>query len=97
MDVCAGGSISVGATSITFTNHHTVACKITSCELPGFPPIPPDVVVPRKLVHSRARRRCHLILRPRSRAITSTPPIAVIKGDKSSNQSSVGLNSTSFL
>jgi hypothetical protein len=49
MNVCAGGSISVGATSIIFTNHHPVECKITSCDLPGFPPIPPDVVVPAKV------------------------------------------------
>src|SRR5260370_1328417 len=42
MDVCAGGSISVGATSITFTNHHNVGWKITSCEFPAFPPIHPE-------------------------------------------------------
>jgi hypothetical protein len=46
MDICAGGSINVGATSITFTNDHKVECKITSCELPGFPP---NVVVPAKV------------------------------------------------
>jgi hypothetical protein len=37
MDVCAGGKISPGTSSITFTNDHTVACKITSCQLPGWP------------------------------------------------------------
>ena len=46
MDICAGGSISVGATSITFKNDHNVDCTITSCELPGFPP--PPVVIPAK-------------------------------------------------
>jgi len=49
MDVCSGGTINSGATSITFTNHHKVACNITSCTLPGFPPIPPNVVVPAKV------------------------------------------------
>ena len=49
MDVCAGGKISVGATSITFTNHHRVVCNITSCALPGFPPIPPNVQVPARV------------------------------------------------
>jgi|HubBroStandDraft_5_1064220.scaffolds.fasta_scaffold1726458_1 hypothetical protein len=49
MDVCAGGTINAGATSITFTNHHKVPCNITSCALPGFPKIPPPVTVPAKV------------------------------------------------
>jgi len=49
MDVCAGGKISIGATSITFTNDHPVICNITSCDLPGFPSIPPDVQVPARV------------------------------------------------
>ncbi len=49
MDVCAGGTISIGATSITFTNNHPEPCNITSCDLPGFPPIPPDVQVPARV------------------------------------------------
>jgi hypothetical protein len=49
MDVCAGGTINAGATSITFTNNHTVPCNITSCSLPGFPTIPPPVVVPARV------------------------------------------------
>jgi hypothetical protein len=49
MDVCAGGTINKGASSITFTNDHPVACNITSCSLPGFPTIPPNVVVPAKV------------------------------------------------
>jgi hypothetical protein len=66
MDVCAGGSISVGATSITFTNNRPVACKITSCELPGFP-VP--VVVPAKVGSQ-----------PGTATVTLNPP-ATVKGD----------------
>lgn len=46
MDICAGGTINAGATSITFTNHHMEQCTITSCGLPGWPTTPP--VVPGK-------------------------------------------------
>jgi hypothetical protein len=49
MDICAGGTINSGATSITFTNNHAVPCNITSCSLPGFPTIPPNVVVPARV------------------------------------------------
>ena len=49
MDVCAGGTISIGTASITFTNDHNVVCNITSCALPGFPSIPPNVQVPAKV------------------------------------------------
>lgn len=46
MDVCAGGTINAGATSITFTNHHSEDCTITSCDMPGWPTT--DPVIPRK-------------------------------------------------
>ena len=46
MDVCAGGTISVGSTSITFTNDHTVKCTITSCDMPGWPTTAP--VIPKR-------------------------------------------------
>jgi hypothetical protein len=46
MDVCAGGTISAGATSITFTNHHDEECTITSCDMPGWPTT--DPVIPKK-------------------------------------------------
>ena len=46
MDVCAGGTISAGATSITFTNHHTSSCTISGCNMPGWPTT--DPVVPGK-------------------------------------------------
>ena len=46
MDVCAGGTINAGATSITFTNHHTVKCTITSCNMPGWPTT--DPVIPKQ-------------------------------------------------
>jgi hypothetical protein len=49
MDICAGGTINSGSTSITFTNNHHVPCNITSCSLPGFPAIPPIVVVPARV------------------------------------------------
>jgi len=66
MDVCAGGFISVGATSITFTNDHPVACNITSCTLPGFPHIPPPVVVPAKVGS-----------KPGTKTVTLNPPPTV--------------------
>ena len=55
MDICKGGTIRSGATSITFTNHHPAACTITNCTLPGCPAIDPVVPaeqngVPGKLV-----------------------------------------------
>jgi hypothetical protein len=43
MDICAGGTISAGATSITFTNHHAEACTITGCSMPGWPTVPPQI------------------------------------------------------
>jgi hypothetical protein len=43
MDICKGGTVAPGATSITFTNHHPVACTITSCTLPGWPAAAPVV------------------------------------------------------
>lgn len=46
MDVCAGGTISVGANSVTFENHHTEACTISGCTMPGWPTTNP--VVPAK-------------------------------------------------
>ena len=66
MDICAGGTISIGTTSITFTNNHTVACNITSCNLPGFPTIPPNVQVPAR-VGSQAG----------SKTVTLNPPPSV--------------------
>jgi hypothetical protein len=46
MDVCAGGTINAGATSITFTNHHPEDCTITGCDMPGWPTT--DPVIPGK-------------------------------------------------
>lgn len=37
MDVCKGGTIGPGATSITFTNDHSEPCTITGCNMPGWP------------------------------------------------------------
>jgi hypothetical protein len=46
MDVCAGGTISAGATSITFTNDHHEDCTITSSDMPGWPTT--DPVIPKR-------------------------------------------------
>ncbi len=46
MDVCDGGTINSGSTSITFTNNKTSSCTITSCTLAGWPTT--DPVVPAK-------------------------------------------------
>lgn len=46
MDVCAGGTISVGANSVTFENHHTETCTLSGCDMPGWPTT--DPVVPAK-------------------------------------------------
>jgi hypothetical protein len=46
MDVCGGGTISVGATSISFTNDHTEPCTLSDCTLPGWPTTNP--VIPAK-------------------------------------------------
>ena len=46
MDICAGGTINAGVNTITFTNHHTAQCTITSCTMPGWPTT--DPVVPGK-------------------------------------------------
>lgn len=43
MDICAGGTIDAGATSITFTNNHNQQCTITSCNMPGWPTQPPVI------------------------------------------------------
>jgi hypothetical protein len=43
MDICGGGTISVGANSINFTNDHTEACTITSCTLAGWPTTDPVI------------------------------------------------------
>ncbi len=50
MDVCSGGTINAGATSITFTNNNSnTSYTITSCTgsngqtMPGWPPNPPPV------------------------------------------------------
>jgi hypothetical protein len=66
MDICAGGTISIGATSITFTNNHTVPCNITSCNLPGFPSIPPNVQVPARVGSQ-----------PGTKTVTLNPPPTV--------------------
>jgi hypothetical protein len=47
MDICAGGKVSIGATSITFTNDHPKDCTITSCDMPGWPTTDP-VILKRK-------------------------------------------------
>jgi hypothetical protein len=46
MDVCGGGTISVGATSITFENHHDQTCTLADCTMSGWPTT--DPVVPAK-------------------------------------------------
>jgi len=46
MDICAGGTISVGATQIDFTNNHTEDCAITSSDMPGWPTT--DPVIPKR-------------------------------------------------
>ena len=46
MDVCDGGTINSGSTSVSFTNNKTQACTITSCTLAGWPTT--DPVVPAK-------------------------------------------------
>jgi hypothetical protein len=46
MDICAGGTVSIGATLITFTNDHTVECTITRCDMPGWPKT--DPVIPKR-------------------------------------------------
>jgi len=38
ISVCSGGTLSVGSTSITFTNSGAAAVLITNLNLPGFPP-----------------------------------------------------------
>jgi hypothetical protein len=43
MDVCAGGTISTSTSSITFVNHHPVACTLSGCTLPGWPTTNPVV------------------------------------------------------
>jgi hypothetical protein len=43
MDVCEGGTIPGGATSITFTNNHSEPCTITGCKMPGWPPTNPVI------------------------------------------------------
>ena len=43
MDVCAGGTISIGDNSITFTNDHREQCTITSCDMPGWPTTDPVI------------------------------------------------------
>src|SRR4051812_27609377 len=47
MDVCAGGTIGAGATSIEFINHHTEDCTITYCNMPGWPTT--NQIVPKKV------------------------------------------------
>ena len=47
MDICAGGTVSVGVNSISFTNHHSADCTITSCNMPGWPTT--DPVIPKKV------------------------------------------------
>jgi hypothetical protein len=51
MDICAGGTINAGATSITFTNHHPQPCTITSCNMPGWPTTPPVINPPSGVVY----------------------------------------------
>jgi hypothetical protein len=46
MDICGGGTVNAGVTSISFTNHHDVQCTITSCDMPGWPTT--DPVIPKK-------------------------------------------------
>ena len=46
MDICGGGTIGVGATSISFTNDHTESCTISGCTMPGWPTT--DPVIPAK-------------------------------------------------
>jgi hypothetical protein len=41
MDLCGGGTIAVGALSISFSNSHTEQCTITSSTMPGWPTTPP--------------------------------------------------------
>ena len=43
MDIRAGGTISVGAASIAFTNNHNEDCTITSCTIAGWPTTPPVI------------------------------------------------------
>jgi len=43
MDICAGGTVSIGATSISFTNDHPEQCTITSCDMPGWPTTDPII------------------------------------------------------
>jgi hypothetical protein len=43
MDICAGGTVSVGANSISFTNNHNENCTITSCSMPGWPTTAPVI------------------------------------------------------
>ena len=43
MDVCKGGTVSAGSTSIRLTNNHPEPCAITGCEMPGWPA---NLVVP---------------------------------------------------
>lgn len=43
MDVCEGGTVRTGGTSITFTSHHPVPCTITGCKMPGWPAKKPAV------------------------------------------------------
>jgi len=61
MDVCVGGTVRAGATSITFTNPRPEPCTITGCKIPGWPPNPPTVPAaqggtPGKLVIQLAER-----------------------------------------
>ncbi len=43
MDVCAGGTINAGATTVTFENHHPESCTISGCTMPGWPTSDPVV------------------------------------------------------
>ena len=61
IDVCKGGTVPAGATSITFVNYHPEPCTISGCKMPGWPPANPVIPaeqngVPGKLTIQLAAR-----------------------------------------
>jgi hypothetical protein len=64
MDVCRGGTVPAGSTSITFTNHHTEPCVITGCLMPGWPAINPVIPAEQNGIPGAATVQLAAIVRP---------------------------------
>jgi hypothetical protein len=66
MDVCKGGTVPPGTTSITFINHHPEACAITGCHMPGWPAVNPVIPAEQNGVPGTATIQLAAIVRPGS-------------------------------